>query len=206
TNYMVNYKFSGGFNIRYSSTPTGVEGTENYGRSKDFNVTWNHTQRQEANPGTSFSASVNFATRSYFQNTGFNMQNTMQDLTRNSMSSSSAYGKVFADGKVNFTANMSHGQDMQTGEVRLELPSFSLNVSTFNPFDSKDRVGDQKWYQRITVGYSLQGRNSIHTKDSLLFRKESLNDFTNGFQHNIPISLSLNAFKYFQFNTSFNYT
>src|SRR5690606_21248185 len=140
TNYMVNYKFSGGFNIRYSSTPTGVEGTENYGRSKDFNVTWNHTQRQEANPGTSFSASVNFATRSYFQNTGFNMQNTMQDLTRNSMSSSIAYGKVFADGKVNFTANMSHGQDMQTGDVRLELPSFSLNVSTFNPFDSKDRV------------------------------------------------------------------
>ncbi|WP_239018738.1 putative LPS assembly protein LptD [Sphingobacterium corticibacterium] len=206
TNYLVNYKFSGGFNIRYASTPSGVEGTENYGVNRDFNVTWNHTQRQEANPGTSFSASVNFGTSSYFRNTGFNQQNSIEDLTRNNMSSSIAYGKVFADGKVNFTANLSHRQDMASGQVDLELPSFSLNVSTFNPFDSKDRVGDQKWYQRITVGYSLQGRNTISTADSLLFKKEALNDFTNGFQHNIPISLSLNAFKYFQFNTSVNYT
>lgn len=40
----------------------------------------------------------------------------------------------------------------------------------------------------------------------MLFRKESLKKFSNGFQHNIPISLSLNAFKHFQFNTSVNYT
>src|SRR5690606_6756807 len=71
---------------------------------------------------------------------------------------------------------------------------------------SKDRIGEQKWYQRITVGYSLQGQNRIVTTDSLLFRKESLKKFTNGMQHNIPVSLSLNVMKYFQFNTSFNYT
>src|SRR5690606_41430263 len=86
-----------------------------------------------------------------------------------------------------------------SGRVDLELPSFSLNVSTFNPFDSKKRVGEQKWYQRITVGYSLQGRNTITAGDSVLFKKETLNNFTNGFQHSIPVSLSLNAFKYFQF-------
>ncbi|WP_380899476.1 putative LPS assembly protein LptD [Sphingobacterium suaedae] len=206
TNYLVNYKYSGGFNIRYASTKAGVEGTENYGTNKDFNVTWNHTQRQEANPGTSFSASVNFGTGSYFRNTGFNQTNSIEDVTRNNMSSSISYGKVFADGKVNFTSSLSHRQDISTGQVDLELPTFSLNVSTFNPFDSKNRVGDQKWYQRITVGYSLQGRNSISIKDSLLFKKEALNQFSNGFQHNIPISLSLNAFKYFQFNTSVNYT
>ena len=206
TNYVVNYKYSGGFNIRYASTKSGVEGTSNYGTNKDFNVTWNHTQRQEANPGTSFSASVNFGTGSYFRNTGFNQNNSMQDIVRNNMSSSIAYGKVFADGKVNFTTNLSHRQDMASGRVDLELPSFSLNVSTFNPFDSKKRVGEQKWYQRITVGYSLQGRNTITAGDSVLFKKETLNNFTNGFQHSIPVSLSLNAFKYFQFNTSVNYT
>ncbi|MCY4779756.1 putative LPS assembly protein LptD [Sphingobacterium sp. UT-1RO-CII-1] len=206
TNYLVNYKYSGGFTVRYARTKSGVEGTDNYGSDTDFNVTWNHTQRQEANPGTSFSASVNFATRSYFKNTGMNQHNSIRDLTQNNMSSSIAYGKVFADGKVNFTTNMSHRQDMTTGKVDLELPSFNLNVATFNPFDSKDRVGEQKWYQRITVGYSLQGRNTISTGDSILFKKESLKNFTNGFQHSIPVSLSLNAFKHFQFNTSVNYT
>lgn len=206
TNYLVNYKYSGGFNIRYASTKVGTEGAGNYGSNKDFNVTWNHTQRQEANPGTSFSASVNFGTASYFQNTGANSTYDYDQLTRNNMSSSISYGKVFADGKVNFTSSLSHRQDMASGKVDLELPTFALNVSTFNPFDSKDRVGEQKWYQRITVGYSLQGRNSISTGDSVLFTKQALKQFTNGFQHNIPVSLSLNAFKYFQFNTSVNYT
>lgn len=206
TQYLVNYKYSGGFNLRYASTKSGVEGTDDYRTNKDFNVTWNHTQRQEANPGTSFSASVNFGTGSYYQNTGANGTYDLTQLTRNNMSSSISYGRVFADGKVNFTSNLSHRQDITSGRVDLELPSFNLNVATFNPFDSKDRVGEQKWYQRITVGYSLQGRNSISTGDSVLFKKEALKQFSNGFQHNIPVSLSLNAFKYFQFNTSFNYT
>lgn len=206
TRYTVNYKYNGGFNIRYASTKAGVEGTDNYGTNKDFNVTWNHTQRQEANPGTSFSANVNFGTGSYFRNTGANGTNTYNDITKNNMSSSISYGKVFADGKVNFTSSLSHRQDMSTGNVYLQLPNFSLNVSSFNPFDSKDRVDEQKWYQRINVGYSLQGTNTLNTGDSTLFTKQTLKKFTNGFQHNIPISLSLNAFKYFQFNTSVNYT
>jgi hypothetical protein len=42
----------------------------------------------------------------------------------------------------------------------MSLPNISLNVSSFNPFDSKDRVGEQKWYQRINVGYSFQAQNS----------------------------------------------
>lgn len=206
TQYLVNYKFNGNFSLYYGSTLQGVEGTENYGRNKDFRFTWNHSQRQEANPGTSFSASVNFGSRNNFRNSATGGNFNPRDATNNSMRSSVAYGKVFADGKVNFTANMSHEQNLSTGRLSLDLPTISLNVATFNPFDSKDRIGEQKWYQRITVGYSLQGQNRLVTTDSLLFRKETLNEFTNGMQHNIPVSLSLNVLKYFQFNTSVNYT
>ncbi|WP_313533670.1 putative LPS assembly protein LptD [Sphingobacterium athyrii] len=207
TRYTVNYKYNGGFNIRYANTKVGVEGTDNYGSNKDFNVTWNHTQRQEANPGTSFSASVNFGTTSFFQNTGTgSVQNSYENLARNRMGSSISYGKVFADGKVNLTASLTHSQDMATRSIQLSLPNISLNVSSFNPFDSKDRVGEQKWYQRINVGYSFQAQNTVNTADSLLFSSGGFKRFQNGFQHNIPISLSLNAFKYFQFNTSVNYT
>ncbi|SDL31563.1 Organic solvent tolerance protein OstA [Sphingobacterium mizutaii] len=206
TQYMVNYKFNGNFSLQYGSYVQGVEGTDNYGRDKNFRFTWNHSQRQEANPGTSFSASVNFGSRNAYRNAATTGGYNPQQAINNSMRSSVAYGKVFADGKVNFTANMSHEQDLSTGALTLDLPTISLNVATFNPFDSKDRIGEQKWYQRITVGYSLQGQNRIVTTDSLLFRKESLKKFTNGMQHNIPVSLSLNVMKYFQFNTSFNYT
>ena len=206
TQYLVNYKFNGNFSLQYGSYVQGIEGTDNYGREKNFRFTWNHTQRQEANPGTSFSASVNFGSRNAYRNSATTGAFNPQQATNNSMRSSIAYGKVFADGKVNFTANMSHEQNLSTGSLSLDLPTISLNVATFNPFDSKDRIGEQKWYQRITVGYSLQGQNRIVTSDSLLFRKESLKNFTNGMQHNIPVSLSLNVLKHFQFNTSMNYT
>lgn len=206
TTYRVNYKYDGGFNLRYASTLNGVEGTPEYRANKDFNVTWNHSQRPEANPGVSFSASVNFGTGSYFKNTAAGATYNYEQLTQNNMSSSISYGRRFADGKVNFTTNLSHRQDITTGNVYLELPSFNVNVATFNPFDNPDRIGEQNWYQKITVGYSFQGRNTIQTTEDLLFKKEALSQFQNGFQHNVPISLSVNALKYFQFNTSVNYT
>jgi hypothetical protein len=145
-------------------------------------------------------------TGSYFSRTAAGGSYDYDQITRNSMSSSISYGKVFGDGRFNFTSSLSHRQDISAKTVYLELPSFNLNMTSFNPFDSKDRIGDQKWYQRINVGYSLQGRNSIDTKEDLLFKKEALKDFRNGLQHSIPVSLSLNVLKFFQFNSSVNYT
>ena len=106
TQYLVNYKFNGNFSLQYGSYVQGIEGTDNYGREKNFRFTWNHTQRQEANPGTSFSASVNFGSRNAYRNSATTGAFNPQQATNNSMRSSIAYGKVFADGKVNFTANM----------------------------------------------------------------------------------------------------
>jgi len=204
--YRKNYKYDGGFSLRYANTRNGVEGTPGYKPQQDFNITWNHSQRQEANPGTTFSASVNVGTGSYFSQTAAGGTYDYDQITRNSMSSSISYGKIFGDGRFNFTSSLSHRQDISAQTIYLELPSFNLNMTSFNPFDSKDRIGDQKWYQRINVGYSLQGRNSIDAKESELFTSGALKKFRNGLQHNIPISLSLNALKFFQLNTSVNYT
>ncbi len=204
--YRKNYKFDGRVNLRYSSTRTGVEGTPGYNPTKDFNIQWSHSQRPEANPGTTFSASVNAGTSTYLTRTAGGGSYDRDEVTRNSLSSSISYGKTFANGLVNFTSSLSHNQDLATKRVFLQLPTFNLNVSTISPFDSKDRVGEQKWYQRLTVGYSLQGSNSIETTENLLFKRESLEKFKNGFQHNIPVSLSLNLLKYMQFSSSVQYS
>lgn len=206
TRYRVNYKYNGGFTINYANTKSGVEGTDQYTARNDFRVNWNHTQLQEANPGTTFSASVMFGTSSYAQNTAANASYNVQEITRNSMNSSISYGRTFADGKVNLTTSMRHSQDMAAQTVSLDLPTFSLSVSSFNPFDSKDRVGEQKWYQRINVSYSLTGDNRLNARETGLFSKETLSQFTHGFRHSIPVSLSLNVMKYFQFNSSVNYS
>ncbi len=219
--YLRRYKYNGNFNFRYASTRNGVEGTPGFRPNKDFNVTWMHSQSQEANPGTTFSASVNFGTGAYFQNTGANGSYNYEQMTRNQMSSNISYGKTFADGRFNFTATLGHrqtinsnpvqaatagGYNRNTGSVNLDLPTFTLNMMSLNPFDSKERVGEQKWYQRITMGYNLRGSNTITTPEDSLFRKDALKRFQNGFQHDIPLSLSLNVLKHFQFNSSFNYS
>jgi len=63
----------------------------------------------------------------------------------------------------------------------------------------------QKWYQKVSVGYNLNGSNSIDTKEYLLFKKGSLQKFKSGFQHKIPVNLSLNVFKFFQFSSGVGY-
>ncbi|SEM93635.1 LPS assembly outer membrane protein LptD (organic solvent tolerance protein OstA) [bacterium A37T11] len=215
--YQKRYNYNGNFNFRYASVRNGVEGTPGYKPNKDFNLTWSHSQSQEANPGTTFSASVNLGTSSYFQNTGAAGTYDYTQLTRNQMSSNISYGKTFGDGRFNMTATLGHRQDIPAripnstlpqakGSISLELPTFRLSMQSFNPFDSKDRVGDQKWYQRITVGYTLDVKNSIQTTEDSLFKKDALKKFQNGVQHTIPVSLSLNVLKYFQFNSSLNYT
>ena len=205
--YRKNYKYDGNVNLRYASTRNGVEGTDAFKNpNKDFNITWSHSQSPQANPGTTFSASVNAGTGSFFQNVPGAVGYNPTEIARNTLSSSISYGKVFQDGLFNFTSSLTHSQDIELKTVSLQLPQFNLAMTTINPFDSKDRAGEQKWFQRINVGYTMQGTNVINTSESLLFKKETLRKFQNGIRHDIPIGMSLNVAKFFQFNSSMNYS
>ena len=64
SNYNKRYRFSGNFNFSYLVTKTGEKNMPDYSVSKDFKLQWSHRQDAKANPNSSFSASVNFATSS----------------------------------------------------------------------------------------------------------------------------------------------
>lgn len=206
TNYIKRYKYNGNFNLAYSSTRNGLEGTPEYNPQKNFHIGWTHTQNANARPGTTFSASVNAGTSNYFRVSAANATYDINQIAQNTLNSSISYGKVFGNGLFNFTSALTHSQETQNKTISLTIPTVSLNMSTINPFDSKTRVGNQKFYQKLTVGYSLQASNTVNTKENLLFQKEGLKRFQNGMQHNIPISLPFNLFQYLNFNTSVNYT
>lgn len=202
--YTKRYKYSGNLYLSYSSRKYGVEGTYEYEHpTKDFQIRWSHQQNANANPGTNFGASVNASTRGAFKNVpGY----SYQQIVQNQLSSSISYSKNWANSPFSLTTALTHSQDLSTGTVSVSLPSLNFSMSTLNPFDSKDRIGEQKWYQRIAVGYSLQADNQLSTFDSLLFKKESLKRLRSGIQHNIPISMSSKVLKYFQFSQSVNYS
>jgi hypothetical protein len=203
--YLKRYKYNGGVNLSFSSTRNGLEGTAEYKPQTNFNIAWQHAQNANARPGTTFSASVNAGTSSYFTTTAANGSYDIGAIAQNTMSSSIAYGKVFGNGRFNLTAALAHSQETQAKTISLTLPQVSLNMSTLNPFDSKDRLGEQKWYQKIAVGYSMQASNTVATREDLLFDKGGLKRFKNGISHSIPVNMAFNVLNYFNFNANANY-
>ncbi|WP_374949776.1 putative LPS assembly protein LptD [Mucilaginibacter sp.] len=202
--YLKRYKYGGNLVLSYGSHNYGAPGDP---PRKDFNITWNHTQDANANPGTTFSASVNAGTSSFYQNNRAQNNYNLQALTQNNLRSSIAYGRVWAGTPFNLNVSLGHSQDLTKKTVTLELPTFNFNMATLSPFDSKDRITEQKWFQKITVGYSLVGTNKLtEVPEAELFKA---NTFTKrlqtGFQHTIPIGFNTNLLRYFQFNASANY-
>lgn len=205
SNYTKRYKYNGNINFRYSNSRYGLEGTPEYTPRKDFNIQWTHSQNANAKPGTTFSASVDAGTSSFNQNTAGGASYDYNQFTKNTLRSSVSYGRVFGNG-ITLGIAADGSQETQNKSVSLRLPDISLSVPTFNPFDSKDRLGEQKWYQKITVGYSMQASNTITTTEDQLFKRESLNKFKNGVSHQIPVNMAFNILKYFNFNTGVSYT
>jgi len=204
--YMKRYKYTGNLFFSFASRKLGVEGTPEYEHpNRDFNIRWSHSQNPNARPGTNFSASVNAGTSSYYRNNANGIMDFNQ-ISQNNLNSSIAFSKNWANTPFNLSTSLTHSQDITRRIVTLGLPSLNFSMSTLNPFDKKDRVGEQKWYQRIAVGYSLTADNRLNVADSLLFKKETLSKVQSGIRHNIPISLSSKIFKYFQFSQNINYT
>jgi hypothetical protein len=204
SNYLRRYKYNGNINLSYASTRLGLEGTPEYTPRKDFHVNWTHSQNPNAHPGSVFSASVNAGTSSYNASTAAGGSYDVRALSQNTLASSISYGKTM--GIFNLTAALSHSQEIQSKTLSLTLPQVSLTMNTINPFDSKNRVGDQKWYQKLTLGYSMQASNTVSTTEDLLFQPGGFKRFQNGFNHSIPISLPFNVARYFNFNANAQYT
>ncbi|MET4138086.1 lipopolysaccharide export system protein LptA [Pedobacter sp. UYP1] len=204
SNYVKRYKYNGSIKVDYNSNRYGLEGTPAYEPRKDYSIQWVHSQNANAHPGTNFGASVNIKTSGYNLNTAGGTSYDFRQITENALSSSVSYGRTFADGKVTFSAAARHNQNTQSKTVDVTLPDIALGVQTFPLFKQKG-VGEQKWYNKITVGYSMVASNSISTSDSLLFTRKSLDRLKNGFSHTVPVSINFTALKYFNFSAGGTY-
>jgi hypothetical protein len=117
-----------------------------------------------------------------------------------------AFSKSWPGKPYSFSAGLSHSQNTSTRDITVSFPTANFGISRQTPFKRKTAVGAAKWYEKIGVSYTTSLQNSISTKDTLLFRKESLDQLRYGIQHSIPISTSFSAFKYFTVSPAINYT
>ncbi|MDN5289350.1 MAG: LPS-assembly protein LptD [Mucilaginibacter sp.] len=203
--YLKRYKYTGNLALSFGSHNYGLPTDPSV---KDIHIDWTHSQDANANPGSTFSASVNAGTSGYFSRNPSISNYNVNTAAQSSLRSSISYGKTWAGTPFNLSVGLSHSQDIAQKTITIELPTVAFGMSSINPFDSKDRVGEQKWYQKITVSYNMTATNKVNNiPEAQLFQSETLSKrLQNGFQHQIPISLGLNVLKYFQFNSSINYT
>jgi hypothetical protein len=203
--YRKRYKYEGNLTLAYGSHNYGLPGDP---PTRDFNISWTHSQNPDASPGSTFSASVNAGTSTFYQNDPAISNYNLQALTQNSLRSSINYSKTWEGTPFNLSVGLSHSQDLTAKTVTLQLPTLSFSMASISPFLSKDYVGTPKWYQKITISYNLQAANAINDlPESELFEGNYFfKNMQTSIVHTIPIGLSLNVFKYFQFSTSVNYT
>ena len=205
SNYRKRYRYSGSFFFSYQNTKNGDKGMPDYTEQTSFKLQWSHRQDSKANPYTSLSASVNFATTDYERNnlnSMYNPQSYTQSLRTSSVSWSSTFSSLGLT--LSGTANLS--QNMIDSTVSLTLPDLNISVSRFYPFKRRHAAGKERWYEKISMSYTGQLRNSIDTKEDLLFKSNLIKDWRNGFQHQIPIQANFTLFNYININPSFNFT
>ena len=204
SNYNKRYKFSDSFNASYLVTKTGEKNMPDYSVSKDFRIQWSHRQDAKANPNSSFSASVNFATSSYDRSSLSSLYNPQQ-YSQNTKASSVSYSRNFPEIGLNISGAFNITQNTRDSSLSMTLPDVNISLNRIYPFKRKKSAGDERWYEKISLQYTGSITNSISTKDNLLF-KTPLTQWQNGMQHKIPVSATFNLFKYINIVPSFNYT
>lgn len=220
SNYFKRYSFRGTFNFSYANSVS--DDIENPLETNDYSIRWNHTPETKGN--SSFSASVNAATRTYTQNNNLVVQDFDRSIN-SQLASSISYRKIFSGTPFNMSSNLRHSQNLQSGIVNLTLPDLTVNMNRIYPF--KNVVNSSRSpLSKLNFSHNLVAKNELSNdrvrssnfnvvnrsprSDSVItfnsgnfdeiFRRSQL-----GFKHAVPISTSMSVMKYFTLNPTFNY-
>ena len=201
TQYRKRYKFNGNLNFTISKNYVSEKGLPDYQESSDWSVRWTHTQDGKANPYSSFSASVDMSSA----NNNYYNANTVNGIANQRKQSSISWSKKWPESPFSLSGSFNHSQNSRDTSIAITLPNLSLRMTQIYPFRKKGKSGEMKWYDNIGVSYSAELRNSIQTKEDKLFKSSFERDWSNGFKHNIPISLQFKIAKDVTFTPSLNY-
>ena len=210
--YNKRYRFNGSMALGFAVNKIGTKGAADYQESTDFKIHWTHKQDPKSHPRRNFSADVNIVSSNFNK---YNAQTTTDQLS-NTFRSSIAYQTNFG-GKVYLTLNASHSQNTLTRQVTASLPELTLTVNTFYPLKNVGKAGKKRWYQSLSMGYTMNGKAYINDADTVLFRgftddfggwaRTMIRDHVQtGISPRVPISATIKLFKHFSWtnNLTFN--
>ena len=205
SNYRKRYRYNGSFLFSYQNSVDGDKNMPDYQKTTSYKVQWSHRQDAKANPYSSLSASVNFASTSYERNNLTSMYNP-QSMTQSTRTSSVSWSTNFSSIGMNLGLTTNINQNMRDSTIALTLPDLNISISRFYPFKRKKMVGKERWYEKISMSYTGRLSNSITTKEDKLMKSSLTKDWRNGMQHTIPIQGNFTLFNFLSLNPSFTLT
>ena len=203
SNYRKRYRFSGAFSFNFENNISGIRGFDDFSKSNNFNLRWNHSQDGKANPNARFSASVNLGSSSYFRES-LNQFNASQ-TQNNTLNSSINYSKTFVGTPFNMAVTASHQQNTNTESITMTLPSLTLNMNRVYPFAGKGGIKKNP-IQKMGFNYNMQGQYLINTTDDEFLTAQMFKTAKSGVQHKTSTSTNIKAFKYFTLSPSASFT
>ena len=204
SNYAKRYNYRGNVNIRFENLITSERGFPDYSKQNIYNIQWSHSRDAKANPNSSFSASVNLGSSTFFRQS-INQNNIGSNLN-NTLNSSVSYSRIFTGSgpQSRLAITATHSQNTQTQQIDMTLPTLQYSVDRVYPFVKKDGVR-KGFFKNINLQYDLSASNSFTTTDSLFFRPQMFENARVGFQHSIPLNTNFKLFKYFSATSAVNY-
>jgi LptD protein len=195
------YKNSGDFSLIFNDNVVEDERAQT-SRQRSYGLRWAHRQDSRAHPTMNYNASVSIETNN-------NQRNSRRDYasqTQNQLNSSANFSKTFPGKPYNFTASFNHSQNTATREMNITLPNLNFTMQTISPFKRTKAVGNERWYEKITLNYNSEAQNSVKATDTTIFQKHVWQDARMGVKHNASSAVSFRVLKYFNFTPSINYS
>ncbi|MBG9374739.1 LPS-assembly protein LptD [Panacibacter sp. DH6] len=203
--YYKRYKYKGNLNLAIQKTKilnSSASAKEEFSTTNSFFITWTHNKDSKARPGTNFSASVRAGSTKYNQFVTNNSYTNFQ----NQLSSSITWSKMWSQGKYNLNISANHDQNNNLGLINLRIPTVNFSTTTLYPLQPKEFVGTPKWYQKLGVSYTGTVLNQISFYDSAFSTRQLLDTALWGFEHRLPLTLTLPQLGPFTISPSISYS
>ena len=196
-NYKVNYKYSGSFNLAFSQNVSGIaedkipSDPSFLTKANNFRITWNHTQDNRYDPTIRFSASVNAGSSGFGKYNNQNQANYLQS----SLNSNIAFSKTFRNFST-LTINGRINQALEQKQTEIDAPQLTYAANRMYPFKNQAHT-TQTWLDKLYIDYTLQSQATLISKDSLLFKRTTLDSIKYGIYQRVPIATNINLLKFF---------
>jgi len=201
SSYKKRYKYNGSLAVGYSHQRLDIRKVAPKPQ-RDFNIQWSHNQDASAHPTRTFRASVNFGTGTYFSNNFNDAESVLNSTLRSSIS----VRKRFPGKPYSISAGFSHNQNTRSRLMTVNFPEFNFTLNQIYPFERKNKVGKERWYEKITFDYRTRAIGRATTNDTLIFKKDRFDEVNFGVEHVPNIGMNFRVLKYINVNPSVRYT